>query len=114
MSIGLFLGSVFPNEESATTVQEVFIAPLIMLSGVPVNLGTVDVWLSWITYISPIRYTMEILIRNEYEGRNFSTENPVDSLDYNLNIEFCFFMLILLSLLFKIGSTVFLKIKARR
>ena len=114
MSFGLLLGAAFPNEESATLIQEVFIAPVLLLCGVPVNLDSVYVWLRWMTYISPLRYTMEILIRNEYEGRSFSAENPIDALDYNTSIGFSFIMLIVLSIIFKIVSIAFLKLNAKR
>ena len=57
MSMGLFLSAVVPNEESATQMTELLVAPALLMSGVPVNLGTLDPWIGWLTYISPLRYT---------------------------------------------------------
>jgi len=44
--------------------------PFIIFAGYFVNLNDVYVWLRWIQYISPVRYSTEALIRNEFEGNN--------------------------------------------
>ena len=114
ISIGLVIASSVQNEEAATFMQDLFMAPVILFSGVPVNLGSVYPWLRWITYLSPVRYTMEILVRNEYGGRTLSVENPIDSYDFNLSIGFWFTMLIVLSIVLKILSIIIIKLRAKR
>ncbi|CAI2387663.1 unnamed protein product [Moneuplotes crassus] len=115
MSMGLFLSAAVPNEESAIALTNLFVAPALLLCGVPVNLGTLDPWVGWLTYISPLRYTVEILIRNEYEGRSFSEiENPISSLDYNLNIPFNFAILGVMILTFRGLAVLFLRITSKR
>ena len=65
-SIGLMIGSAIPNHSASTAIAPIVLAPCVIFSGLPVNLGTVYVWLRWLQYLSPLRYTFEILIRNEF------------------------------------------------
>lgn len=85
-SIGLFIGSVITNPEAAMSSQGAILSPFIIFSGVPTNLNTIYVWLRWVQYLSPMRYVMEILVRNEFEGVNLGSNDPIDFLGYNLGI----------------------------
>lgn len=57
---------------------------------------------------------MEILVRNEYEGRTLSVGDPIEDYNYNLNKSLCFIMLIILSIVLKIISISFLKLNSKR
>ncbi|CAI2361051.1 unnamed protein product [Moneuplotes crassus] len=114
MSLGLFLGSAITNEASSMTLQGLCITPILLLSGIPVNLGSVDPWISWFSYLSPIRYNLEIFVRNEFEGKAISSENPIDILQYDTSIGFSFCMLLLITVVYRILAIIFLKITTVR
>lgn len=62
--------------------------PYIIFGGFFVNLNTVYVWLRWITYLSPIRYATEALLRNELEDNgDYSDEDQIyKAFDYNTGL----------------------------
>lgn len=63
-SLGLFFASVFENLQIALAVTPMTIIPLMIFSGLFVNIGALDPWFVWIAWISPIRYGYEVLIKN--------------------------------------------------
>jgi ABC-type multidrug transport system permease subunit len=115
ISIGLLISSAVSNQESATILQELFIAPLLLFCGVQVNIGSIYPWLRWITYLSPLRMTMEILVRNEFDG-NITDYGVfvVDELDFNLSIWSCFLLLAIQGVIFKLGAVAFLRLNSKR
>ena len=88
ISIGLLLAAAVPNEEAAVLMQILVVAPNLLLSGPPMIFHSLEPWVKPFTYLSPMRYAIEILTRNGFEGRTLKIENPIDTLDYNLNIWF--------------------------
>lgn len=85
-SIGLFVGSAITNEETALLATNAIAAPFVVFSGLAVNLKDVYIWLRWVQYLSPLRYTMEILNRNEFDGRDLGPLSPVSQFGYNIGI----------------------------
>mmetsp|Transcript_13231 Transcript_13231/g.11713 ORF Transcript_13231/g.11713 Transcript_13231/m.11713 type:complete len:101 (+) Transcript_13231:289-591(+) len=88
------------------------IMPAMMFGGYFVNLKDVYPWLRWITYLSPIRYASEALIRNEFEDNNDYTngENYYESLDYNVGKWWSLFLLIAMSVFFRLLAAVSLRL----
>jgi ABC-type multidrug transport system permease subunit len=60
-ALGLSISTMAPNIVVATTIAPAFIMPMMLFGGLMVNPSTVFVWLRWIQWISPIRYTFECL-----------------------------------------------------
>jgi ABC-type multidrug transport system permease subunit len=115
ISIGLLISSAVSNQESATILQELFIAPLLLFCGVQVNIGSIYPWLRWITYFSPLRMTMEILVRNEFDDNITDYgEYVVDELDFNLSIWSCFLLLAIQGVIFKLCAVAFLRLNSKR
>ena len=101
-ALGFFIGSAFTKDVVATAIGPFVAMPIVLFSGFFFNLETTYVWLRWIQYISPIRYAMEILIRNEFDGNeryegqqvgvygeiNPSNEvqSPADELGYTIGL----------------------------
>lgn len=65
MSLGLLLGSMITDTKSVSIVTPVFMLPLIVFSGYFKNAGNFPQWISWIQYISPIKYTFSAFLQNE-------------------------------------------------
>lgn len=75
-SIGYFLGSLFPQPETAVVVSPVCMMPIIIFGGLMVNVDDIYPWLAWIQWLSPIRYGMEALMRNEFSDVDLTIYNP--------------------------------------
>jgi len=87
--------------------------PLMLFAGFFANTGTYLGWLDWVTYISPMRYTFEGLVSNQYEGVE-EGPNPLEFLGFNLGFWNCIIYNLLLSLGFRIMSMIFLKLLVSR
>lgn len=65
-SMGIFLGTAFPNGEVAVAVSPVVIMPFMLFGGFFVNLETAPKWISWIQYISVFKWGYQPLVINEF------------------------------------------------
>lgn len=63
-------------------------------------------------YISPIRYGLEALVRNEYEGKVLlpNEPNPIEYLGFNIGMANCIIILVGITVILRLLSFVFLKI----
>jgi len=66
--LGVFMASFFNDIGVALTVLPLFLMPLMIFSGFFVNEGTVVQALSWIKWISPMKYGFVALVLNEFTG----------------------------------------------
>lgn len=69
-SFGMFIGCVFKQVEAANAVAPLAMMPMILFGGFMYNVDDFPWWLGWMQYVSPIRYTLEMLLRNEFEDRD--------------------------------------------
>lgn len=65
--IGFFTGSLFRDPKKASGLTSIFILPMSMLSGLWNKLNFVPPWISWLQYVSPFKYALQMLMENEYE-----------------------------------------------
>ena len=70
----------------------VFLLLFMMLgSGVLVNLSSLRSWLSWLEYISVLRYNIEIYLRAFISSFNSEAQSAIlSSFHYNLGYRMCF------------------------
>lgn len=115
-SFGFFVGCAVTNESAANALVSLLMLPFILFAGYFVNLDDVYVWLRWIEYISPIRYSTEALIRIEFENNDkYSAYTaPYDKLNYNIGLSNCIIVLAALSIAFRVLALVFLKVTVAR
>jgi len=76
LSLGLFLGSAAPSVKLAQIVAPMLLITFLMYGG---NIGpstSIPRALSWIQYISPIKYAYMALFQNEFSGLTFTSPNP--------------------------------------
>ena len=90
--------------------------PLALFGGLLVNLKTLPIWIGWMQYLSPIRYALESLTRNEFSGRSYGIEdvNPVDYLGYNVGTWRCLVFLGCLALGLRVITLYFLRMRVSR
>jgi len=67
-ALGIFVASFFEDIAVALAVVPMFLMPLMIFSGFFVNSDTSPVFLSWISYISPMKYAFVALVKNEFTG----------------------------------------------
>mmetsp|Transcript_21771 Transcript_21771/g.33626 ORF Transcript_21771/g.33626 Transcript_21771/m.33626 type:complete len:99 (+) Transcript_21771:277-573(+) len=79
------------------------IMPMILFGGLFANNSSVGEWISWIQYISPIKYAAESMVHNEFQPDPFGVKDNFTSfLDYNLGYWKCILILIALMIGFRI------------
>jgi ABC-type multidrug transport system permease subunit len=126
-ALGIFIGTIFKNDQIAFIFGPALLLPVILFSGFTVNLNSVYVWLRWLQYISPIRYTIEILVRNEFDGndRYITTEGlssntlggssgVAEQFGYTLGIFNCMLILAVIGFVLRILSFAALKFNVSR
>lgn len=67
-SFGLLAASLFNDIGVALALSILFILPLMIFAGLFLNVDTVPVWLRWIQWISPLRYTYSAAMENQFSG----------------------------------------------
>jgi len=88
--------------------------PFILFGGFFVNLGDVYVWLRWIQYLSPIRYSTEAILRNEFEDNSkYEGKITYQQYEYDLGLATCIIILAALSVGFRFLALIFLRLTVR-
>lgn len=85
-SLGYFISSIFQHEETAVELAPIVVMPLILFGGQFSNSGTLQSWISWLQYISPIRYAFEVLVTNEYDERKYNATMIMRSITSNYTV----------------------------
>lgn len=80
------------------------------------HVSSIVPWLRWLQYLSPIRYTLEILFRAEYRPEDFDPSNelnsyPVHAYDYDVGTGWCFGVMAFLSVGARVLAFIFLKVQ---
>jgi ABC-type multidrug transport system permease subunit len=76
MAVGTVAGAAFSDITMALVVLPLILLPLMMFSGLFVNMGSLPVYFSWIKWVSPMKYAYSALMKNEYQGLVFSKCDP--------------------------------------
>jgi ABC-type multidrug transport system permease subunit len=113
-SLGMFVSSLFNQQETALAVAPVILMPILMFSGFFSNAGTFAVWISWLQYISPVRYALEAFVWNEYGDRKYKDNevNLVKFMSYEIGLRDCLIIVTALAIFLRILTGIFLKILA--
>jgi len=74
-SLGISLSCLFESLEVALQGAPLIILPLVLFSGFFVNSNGIPVWFDWIKYLSPMKYSYEALMKNEYSGLELMCED---------------------------------------
>jgi ABC-type multidrug transport system permease subunit len=68
-NLGLMASCMFRDVKTAAGFLPVVIMPFVLFSGFYANSSTFMEWIGWIQYISPMKYSFEALVWNEYDTR---------------------------------------------
>ena len=68
LGIGLLISAMSPNMPTATTIAPAFTMPFILFGGLFANTDSMPKWLSWLQWISPVRYANEALAHAEFDN----------------------------------------------
>jgi ABC-type multidrug transport system ATPase subunit len=68
MSLGIFFASLFDEFTLALSITPLVLLPLMLFSGLYMNVGTIPVYFYWIQYISPMKYAYQATMINEFDG----------------------------------------------
>jgi len=68
--LGFMVSASCENMTTASSISSLITLPAILFGGLFVNTSTVTKFLSWIQWISPIRYGFECLCIAEFKPRN--------------------------------------------
>jgi ABC-type multidrug transport system permease subunit len=80
-SIGYLVSSLFEKEEDAVGMAPLFVLPQVVFGGFFSNSGNYPVWISWLQYLSPVRYGLEAIIISEFGPRHYNS-NEIDLVKY--------------------------------
>ncbi len=86
-----------------------------LFSGYMANLNDIVSWTVWLQYISPLRYALEIMFRNEYRRADFIGNGdplnpyPVDGYSLDIGMGLCYLSIMLVGAGFLVGAFFFLK-----
>ena len=64
--MGLFLACIFPDIAVALVVAPMLIMPLMMFSGFFLNPESTPTYLTWVEWISPMKYAFSALAQVEF------------------------------------------------
>lgn len=90
--------------------------PFILFGGMFTNSNTYPNWISWFQYISPIRYSLEALVTNEFANHEVPAGrfSLLEYLHFDLEIWRCLLILAALIVFYRALSMFFLKILITR
>ena len=80
-----------------------------LFAGFFANRDSINPWVRWLEYLSPMKYYFEMVITNEYGGRDMNP-SPVDTIyNFEFGIGKCIIVLILFSLVARFLGYIALK-----
>jgi ABC-type multidrug transport system permease subunit len=79
-SMGLLLGCAISDAKLISVLTPVFILPFVLFSGFYKNRADLPIWLFWIEYLSPIKYSFISFVRNEFSY--YGANSPVYLLSF--------------------------------
>lgn len=77
-SLGFVFGTGFSDLNTALIITQFSVLPAFLFSGFLINQKNMPVWLGWIRFLSPFRYSIEGAMRNEFY------DNPLIPDEFNL------------------------------
>ena len=115
--MGLCFGCAFSNFSTAMVVTQFSVMPIFLFSGFLINQANMPVWLAWLRFLSPFKYTIEAALRNEFDGVDLSVYggfDPVQQLNLTIGMWNCVYILIGMGLGFRILACFLLKLLVRK
>ena len=84
-----------------------------LFSGFYANRNNLPVWIGWLEYLSPFKYSLEALMYNEHDGSHM-VPSPITMLGFELGKWKCIYILIGLGIGYRILAFFFLSTLKKR
>lgn len=107
-SIGLMAGCICTDIKVVVSVVPLILLPLIVFSGFLANSKQFYVWMGWIQYLSPLKYSFEAMSRNEFNGRIYEFGDPIDNLGLHIGLWESIGILTTFAILIRFAAFIFL------
>jgi ABC-type multidrug transport system ATPase subunit len=115
--MGLLFGCAFTDFNTAMIVTQFSLMPAFLFSGFLINQENMPIWLAWLRFLSPFRYTMEAALRNEFDGvdvNKFQGANPVTQLNLDIGLWNCVIIMTCMGVGFRILACMLLRFLVRK
>lgn len=103
-SLGLLIGSLSSDPKQVSAIIPVLLVPFILFSGFFKNRNNLPVWLGWMEYISPIKYSFSAFTINQITQNNA----VLTTLGFDFDMWPAIGMLIALTVFYRVFSLFFL------
>lgn len=118
-SLGYCLGTLFSNINEALGIANVMLMPLILFAGTLISVENMPKYLHWLSYISPLKYTIEIIATNEFKDNEKiifgdGANAILDTFQYDLGIGYCFLIMCIAMVVLRVLPPFFLKLMIRK
>ena len=81
IAMGMLISAMITNVDAAPKVAPAVVVLFLMFSGYFLNDESIPVWLSWLKYLSFIRYAFQALVVNEFRGATFDCDAATATAD---------------------------------
>ncbi len=89
MLMGILVGTFVKNLQVAIEVAPMVFIPFVLFSGFTTNTDSIIPPLKIFEYSSPMRYTFEYFVRNEFEDHDeLGESNPIETLNFSFSMTF--------------------------
>ncbi len=111
---GYAISALFSDGDTAVSMAPLIQMPMVAFAGFFSNSGKLPVWISWVQYLSPIRYGLEGIITNEFDPENTGLEDFLIFLGYKLGLWKCLLILAFMTIFLRFLALIFLKFLVKR
>lgn len=117
-SFGLLISSIFLDTRNSFVALSIFILPINMFAGFMLSLDKVPWILEVFKYVSFYRYVYQVMVINEFQGLNDCKpielcRVPEDQMGFDNQVNFCYYVLISMTLIFRICAAIAFSIQYR-
>ena len=103
-AIGYFISAIFEDETTAMGLAPSMVMPMVLFGGMLANNENLPDFLKWFQYISPIKYSAESMMWNEFDNDTEYNIGPtiMEFLGYKLDYAKCMYIFLGLAIGFRI------------
>lgn len=86
-TMGVFVGTLLTDLKASVELAPMIFIPFALYNGFTTNTESIILPLKIIEYISPMRYTFEFLVRNEFQGTEslLQETHPIKTLNFSFS-----------------------------
>jgi len=115
-SLGFVFGTGFSDLNTALIITQFSVLPAFLFSGFLINQKNMPVWLGWIRFLSPFRYSIEGGMRNEFDNNDLIPDqfNVAKMLNLDIGMWNCMIIMVCFGVGLRILAFILLKILVKK